>query len=538
MQTAIVNAKIYIEPGHFESALLVQDGAIAAVGSDAEIRRLAHRDARVLDARGNLVLPGMNDSHQHLFNIGQRLSTLDLSGARSIGDVIEMGRRFIAEHPEAQQGVYAAGWNQDYFTDEKRLLQRSDLDQISQSIPLYFVRICGHIAAANTAALRKAGITGQTPQPEGGRFGLAPDGQPDGIFNEHALDMIADVIPPVTEQTWKAWVRRAMQYAVSVGLTSVQSNDAQQGDGMLAVRVMQQLHDEGSMPLRYRHQISFSSQREFSDFLRSGVREKTQGDRLAFGPLKLFKDGSLGARTALLRSDYRDDPGNRGVEALSQEEALALCETAQRSGMQVVTHVIGDGAVEQMLEIYEKVLAGGKNTLRHGLVHCQITDAQQLRRIGGMGILTLVQPVFIHYDSHIAESRVGRELTSTSYAFRTLLELGSPVSFGTDAPVEDCNPFPCLAAAVTRTDPQGFPEGGFVPGQNLSVEQAVDCYTAGSAYAEGKENTKGRLKPGYMADLIVLDRDIFTLPSRDIGDARVLLTMTGGQIVFERESLG
>ena len=534
MQTAVVNAKVYMEAGRFASALLIEDGVIQKTGETDEILNAADCTAQVIDAGGRLVLPGMNDSHQHLFNLGRRLSTLNLSGARSIDDVIAMGRQFIAEHPEARGGLRAAGWNQDYFTDEKRLLNRFDLDRISAEIPLFFTRICGHIGAANSAALQKAGITAQTPQPEGGRFGTLPDGTPDGIFNEHALDMMDDVIPPETEEQCLRQVLKALGYAVSVGLTSVQSNDAGQGDGGLAFRMMRRLRDEGRLPLRYRHQVSFTSPEAFSEYLGNEYAPELNDDRLSVGPLKLFKDGSLGARTALLRSDYCDDPGNRGVEALTDGEMDALCALAQRHGVQVITHVIGDGAVQKTLDTYEKVLDGRPNDLRHGLVHCQITDRAQLERIGRLGILTLAQPIFLHYDSHIVESRVGHDLAQTSYAFKTLAELGSPVSFGTDSPVEDCNPFPCIAAAVTRQDPDGFPEGGYVPAERMSVAQAVDCYTAGSAYAEFCERKKGRLQPGFWADLIIVDRDIFEIDPRQIGQTQVLLTMTGGEVVYRR----
>lgn len=534
MQTAVVNAKAYVRDGQFESALLIENGVIVAVGSDETIRERAEKNARVIDAGGRLVLPGMNDSHQHLFCIGQNLATLDLRGARSIDEIVERGRRFIAENPGMRGGISASGWNQDYFTGEKRVLNRFDLDRISTEIPLYFTRVCCHIAAANTLALKKAGITGDTPQPEGGQFGLSPDGTPDGVLHERALEMVERIIPSVDEETWLSWAQKAAQYAASVGLTSVQSNDVGQGqiDSALAFRVVNRLHELGRLPVRYRHQLAFYSSEDFRTYLESGHRPAGSGDRVAVGPLKLFKDGSLGARTALMRQDYCDDPGNRGLETMSDAEMDEMCALAQKHGMQVVTHVIGDGAIEKTLNTYEKALAGRPNTLRHGLVHCQITDRVQLERMARMGILTLAQPIFLHYDSHIVESRVGRELAQTSYAFRTLSELGSPVSFGSDSPVEDCNPFPGIAAAVNRTDPDGFPQGGYVPGERMTVAQAVDCYTAGSAYAEFCEDKKGRLLPGYWADLIVVDRDIFTVAPQEIGATRVLLTMTGGDIVY------
>ncbi len=533
MQTVILNAKIYIEKGRFVPAMLINGNRIALVGTEDEVRAAAAPGAGVIDAEGKLILPGMNDSHQHLFNVGQRLTTLDLGPARSIADVIDMGRRFLAEHPEQRAGLYAAGWNQDNFSDVQRPLNRHDLDCISREIPLYFERICGHIAAANTCALALAGIAPGSPQPEGGCYDVGPDGLPDGVLREHATDLVSAVMPKPTEAVWRDRVLRALDYAVSVGLTSVQSNDASQGNIDMPFSILRELRQEGRLPLRYRHQVSFHSADAFAAYIKDHYRPTVNDDRLAVGPLKLFKDGSLGARTALLRNDYCDDAGNRGVEALSDKETDALCALAQKNGVQVVTHVIGDGAVEKMLCSYEKILAGRPNTLRHGLVHCQITDAQQLERIGKMGILTLVQPIFLHYDSRIVHSRVGAQLAGTSYAFRTLMQQGSSLSFGTDAPVEDCNPFPCIAAAVNRTDEKGLPAGGFNPGERMTVAQAVDSYTCGSAYAEFCERDKGRLKPGYLADLIMVDRDIFAIDPLEIGAARVLLTMVGGEVVYQ-----
>jgi len=244
----------------------------------------------------------------------------------------------------------------------------------------------------------------------------------------------------------------------------------------------------------------------------------------------------LGARTAYLSREYEDAPGTKGVEALSDQLLQAFCDLASGYGIQVLVHAIGDGAAESVINAFEKTMKDGQNPLRHGIVHCQITNEEQLKRIAKLDISVFYQPIFLDYDIQIAEARVGRELAGTSYAFNTLNKLGASISFGTDSPVEDCNPFPNIYCAVTRQRMDGTPEGGFFPGERMSVEDAIDAYTIGSAYNEFKEGFKGRLKPGYAADLIVLGRDIFTTAENEIKDIKVEKTMVGGEFVYEKDA--
>jgi len=236
-----------------------------------------------------------------------------------------------------------------------------------------------------------------------------------------------------------------------------------------------------------------------------------------------------------VRKEYADDPGNPGMEVLDRSRISELCGIAARHGMQVVTHAIGDAAIDEMIGQYEAMIGPGGNLLRHGIIHYQITDSIMHARMARLGILALVQPVFLDYDMHIAENRVGKELASTSYAFGTLARLGVPVSYGTDSPVEDCNPLPCLCCAVTRRDLSRFPAGGFYPQERVDVATAIDSYTQGSAFAEFKENVKGRLQPGQYADLILLERDIFTAAPEEISGIKVEMTMMNGKIVYERD---
>lgn len=236
----------------------------------------------------------------------------------------------------------------------------------------------------------------------------------------------------------------------------------------------------------------------------------------------------------MVRKEYEDDPGNFGVETTTNEEMDVLCKMAANAGLQVVTHVIGDAAIEAVVENYEKVSPAG-NPLRHSLVHCQITDKPLLERIAEDNILIQYQPVFLDYDMHAVVSRCGRELSSTSYAFKTARDLGIHVSYGTDSPVEDLNPFPNIYHAVTRKDKDGWPMFGFYPQEKVTVEEAIDDYTIGSAYCEFKEKLKGRIKPGYLADMVVLDKDIFTCDPDEIYDMEPVMTFIGGELVYQKK---
>lgn len=536
---ALINGKIYVERDVFAQALLAEGGIITAVGTDREILALAG-DAPVYDCGGRTVLPGLNDSHQHLLQVGESLANVDLSDCVSIDDMVQRCRDFVAQHPETEKtGLHAMGWNQDLFTDSQRIPTRHDMDRISTRFPVVLERVCGHILTTNTCAIERLGLTAKSPQYEGGVFEIGEDGMPNGIFAENACQYARDLVPGFTLAQHEALMLQAMEYAVAHGLTSVQSNDAGTSttEDARFFTMMRQLYAQNRAPLRYRHQVCCVKPDDLRAFLASGERENAaySGDSwLTMGPLKLFKDGSLGARTATMREAYRDDPGNFGVECTSDDQMDLFCRIAADAGMQIITHVIGDDAISRTLDSYEKVLVKGKNPLRHGLVHCQITDRPLLQRIADMDVAAFYQPIFLDYDMHIVESRCGAALASTSYAFRTLPALGAHVSYGTDAPVEDCNPFPNLCCAVTRTDKNGQPVGGFVPTEKVDVFQAVDAYTAGSAWCEFMEDVKGRLKKGYLADLTVLDTDIFTCPPQQIRGILPVMTMVDGKIVYQK----
>ena len=536
---ALKNGKIYVERGVFAQAVLMENGRVTAVGSNEDIAALAG-DARVIDCGGRTVIPGLNDSHLHLIQIGTRLSRAEIAGSSSIDDMVQRVKDFMAAHPQAcARGLAATGWNQDLFRDEKRMPNRYDLDRISTDIPIVLRRVCGHVATANSRALELLGMSQKPGRVEGGTIEVDENGVPNGIFTEAAAGLPDSVLPQADLKDARRDFLTGAQYALSHGITSVQSNDA--GNSSYprdaVIDMISTLYQENGCPLRYRFQISFDSPEDLQQFIDAGGYARSLGadpDMLAFGPVKLFKDGSLGGRTGTMRQGYLDDPGNFGVETTTDGDMDAFCRIADQNGLQVVTHVIGDKAIGDVTGNYERVLRDGQNPLRHALVHCQITDRPMLERIVRDHIPVMYQPIFLDYDMHAVISRCGEALSSTSYAFKTVEELGGWVSYGTDSPVEDCNPFPNIYSAVTRKDKNGWPEGGFFPEECVDVARAVDAYTLGSAYNEFRERDKGRIKPGFLADMVVLDTDIFTCDPMEIRNILPVMTIVGGRIAWEK----
>ncbi|MCI6738427.1 MAG: amidohydrolase, partial [Intestinibacter sp.] len=523
----------------FVEAVLIEDRKIKAIGTNDEILATSDIDEKI-DCQGKTVIPGINDSHMHIFSFAETMYQAQISGCKSIDEMIEICKKYIAENPDrVKNGLYAQGWNQDLFEDSDRMPNRFDLDKISTEIPIVLDRVCGHILATNTKAIEVLGLDGNSPQYNGGTFEIGEDGYPNGVFTENACNFAKDIIPrPDIEERRKMFIE-ASEYAAEHGVTTVQSNDLGTivFDYPVYFKLFKDIYDSGEGIVRYRHQISFNTVDQFKEYINGELANgKYDEDSLIqLGPLKLFKDGSLGARTALLREDYNDDPGNRGLTWMNEEEMDEFCKVASEAGIQVATHVIGDAAIEQTIDSYEKTFGEEGNKLRHALIHCQITDKALLERIAKLGIVVSYQPIFLDYDMHVVENRCGKELSSTSYAFKTLGDLGGKIAYGTDCPVEDCNPFPNIYSAVTRKDSTGFPEGGFYPEECVDVYTAIDAYTEGSAYMEFMEGKKGRIKPGQLADIVVLDKDIFTCDPMEIRDILPVMTMIDGKVVYRKE---
>lgn len=525
-ETLYHNGRIYCGDGRTCTALWVRNGRVFRTGGE-ELLKTAD-GVPAVDLAGGWVFPGFNDSHLHLLDVGRGLGAIDLFGAISPADIARRCAEFIRRRNiPAGRAIYGNGWNQDKFTGAPVLPTRADLDALVPDHPLLLDRVCGHIMVCNTAALQAAGITAQTPVPEGGGIDLGPDGQPNGLLRDNAVALVRKILPPESVEDIKAEFVAACARAVSRGLTTVQTCDIRSRDWPLVVQALRELDDAGLLPLRLVLQCALDTPEDVRAFLDAGIKD---GRMWKLGPLKLFLDGSLGARTAWLRRDYADEPGQRGLCCLDPDTALTMARLADAAGKQVVAHAIGDAAVDEMLNIIEALAPDGRNPRRHGIVHCQITTRDQWGRFAALHAGALVQPVFLDYDHTIVTARCGAALAATSYAFGTAVRLGVPVSYGTDAPVEDLDPLRNYYCAVTRRPLAGGEP--WQPGECVTRAQALACYTQGSSWNEFAETEKGLLLPGYLADFVVLDGDLLTLPEEQLLQLRVLATVVGGRVVY------
>lgn len=529
---AYINGHVYVEKNVFCKAFLVEGNQIVATGTTSEI--LSRNPRTILDLKGKTVLPGFNDSHLHFLMTAEYLEMLPISDVTSMHELIERGRIYIREkNLTSLDFIYTEGWNQNTFTDEKRFPEKTDLDLISKEIPIVMGRVDRHVFSCNSAALAFFGVTRDTPSPEGGEIRKDADGEPTGVFTERAIDLIKAKMPKKKREEQKKLLEKTMKLANKQGITSMHTCDCKDNEIEETWSLYKELERQHALTIRFYHQMWFNDGKYLPSYFASGFKT---GQGTAFnrvGPVKLFADGALGGRTAALRQDYHDDSGNKGVLTKPQETLNHEVQLAVENDSQVIIHAIGDQGITAVLDAYDAV-AMPENRLRLGINHVQITDYELLTRIQKKGYLTYVQPIFLEDDIPIVVNRVGQKLASTSYAFGTMARMGIHQSFSTDAPIAPFQPFHNLYCAVTRKRLDGSPLGGFLPSEALDLSDAIDAYTLEGAYASFEEHTKGRLKKGYVADFIVLDRPIFSLSPEAMKDTTVVMTVVDGTVVYQK----
>lgn len=539
MDTIFYNGNIYtLEKGMEKAeAAAVKGGIIERVGDNEAVLALRTEDTQLVDLKGRTALPAFTDSHMHLLSYGYSLEKVDLASARCMGDLVTLGREFLKKHPHLAW-LQGRGWNTDGWEDT-RFPNRRDLDRITTDIPMFYTRTCGHIICVNSKALEVMGVDRGTPQIPGGRFDLDEDGEPLGIFREAARDLVYDALPELNVEDIKRMLSNGMRDLLRFGITAVQTDDfealpAGQYDKVLDA--YSQLESEGRLSVRVFEQCLLASQELLERFISEGHRTGEGSAMFRIGPLKLMADGSLGGRTAYLDRPYADDPSTCGIPVFTQEALDMLISTAHKNGIMSAVHCIGSGAAKMVMRSFEKAqLAHPRADMRHAIVHCQISDRKILEDFRDLNILGHIQPAFIDSDMLIAEARVGKELASTSYNWRTLLDMGVHLAGGSDSPVIDFNVMHGVYCAVTGQRLCGGPEGGWMPDQRLSVREAVELYTKGGAYASYDEGVRGSIRNGKYADIAVLDRDIFKVPEEEIKDIKVLMTVLNGKTVFEAD---
>lgn len=535
MKDIYYNGTIHIKKCMDVEAMGVENGRVAVIGSQSEVELWARgAKAAFHDLEGSFVVPGFNDSHMHLLEYGCALSRVSLSSSTSLSEMLQRLRQY-KEKQDIKKGdwIVGRGWNQDYFQDEKRFPNRKDLDQVSTEHPILIYRACGHIACANSMALRLAKITRDTAWPDGGSFDLDETGEPNGVFREYGIDLISSAVPKPGLKELKSFLLHGIKGLNAYGITSVQTDDFAVFPGLpweMVLKAYKELEAEGLLTIKVREQCLLSGQADLKDFLKEGWKTGKGSRLFSIGPLKIIADGSLGARTALLSHPYADDeenPENRGVAIYNQKELEDFILYGAEHGMQVAVHAIGDGAMDMVIKALEKAMAGEReNRLRHGIVHCQITTKELLEKFKELKLHSYIQSIFLDYDSGIVESRLGKERAAETYQFGTLLDMGLSVSNGSDAPVERPCVLDGIQCAVTRSSLDG--SRTFLPDQALTVEEALETYTWMGARASFEEEEKGALLPGMAADFTVLSRDIRSCDPMEIGKTSVLATFVDG----------
>jgi len=511
-------------------ALAIYKNQIVAVGTNKEIRALAGNTTRVIDARERLVLPGFNDAHTHFLTGGFQLSSVDLRDANSPQEFAERIRTFASKLPKGRW-ITGGDWDHERWP-ETRLPTRNLIDGFTPDVPVFVNRLDGHMALANTLALKLAGINKSTTDPAGGIIVRDPKtGEPTGVLKDAAQSLMWKVITPSSFDEKLAAARAATEYAAKLGVTSVQDVSAGTDVG-----VYQTLLDRGELKTRI---YAVAPLPKWERLANTGIKAHFGTAMLRVGGLKGFADGSLGSTTALFYEPYKDEPATSGIagdEMYPEGAMLNRVLGADRAGLQILIHAIGDKANDQILSIYEQVeRENGPRDRRFRIEHAQHLRVADISRFKKDQVIASMQPYHAIDDGRWAEKRIGPERAKTTYAFRSLLDSGARLAFGTDWTVAPLDPMLTIYAAVTRRTLDGKNPNGWVPEQRISVEEAVQAYTVGSAYAEFQEAVKGSLTPGKLADIVIIDSDIFTIKPEEIERAKVVMTLLDGRVVYERE---
>ena len=527
----IVNAVIHTmdQSQPTAQAVAVYGNRIMAVGSTKDIRKLADSNTRVVDAKKQLVLPGFNDAHTHFMSGGFQLSSVDLRSANSPTEFAERIRVFAEKLPKGRW-ITGGDWDHERWPDAK-LPTKELIDSFTADTPVFVNRLDGHMALANSLALKLAGVTRQTLDPPGGVIVRDPKtGEPTGILKDAAQSFVWNIKPPSTFEEKLAAARAATNHAASLGVTSIQDVSAGTDVG-----VYQTLLDRGELKTRI---YAIAPLPAWERLARTGVRAHFGSEMLRVGGLKGFADGSLGSTTALFYEPYRDDPTTSGIagdEMYPEGAMLDRVRKADKAGLQTMIHAIGDRANDLILSIFEQVeRENGDRDRRFRIEHAQHLRSQDIPRFARDKVIASMQPYHAIDDGRWAEKRIGKERAKTTYAFRSLLDAGATLAFGTDWTVAPLDPLLTVYAAVTRRTLDGKNSKGWVPEQKISVEEAVHAYTVGSAYAEFQDKVKGTISVGMLADMVILSRDIFKIDPKEIEQVKVTMTLVDGRVVYER----
>jgi predicted amidohydrolase YtcJ len=524
------NAKVWtVDKDHpTAQAVAVLGDRIVAVGSNADVEAWHGARTRTIDASGKLLLPGFNDSHVHFVDGGLSLDSVQLNDATS---ATEFARRIGEQARKTPKGewVTSGDWDETKWTPPA-MPTKELIDPLTPNTPVFLSRYDGHMALANSVTLRLAGITAKTPDPPGGVIVRDAEGNPTGALKDAAMDYVYKIAPPLSHDRRLRAIKRALAHAASLGVTSVQHMNPEYAD----VAVYAELLERGELTARIYAAPLITG---VDDQVKIGVRHAFGGPFLRIGALKAYADGSLGSSTAYFFEPFSNQPNNHGLLSDEMHPVSLMRDRmlkADASGLQLCTHAIGDRGISTILDLYSEIVkAHGESDRRFRIEHAQHMAAKDFDRFAQLHVIASMQPYHAIDDGRWAEERIGHDRSSRTYAFRTFLNHGVRLAFGTDWNVAPLNPMLGLYAAVTRATLDGKNPDGWFPEQKLSIAEAVEAYTMGSAYAEFQEKDKGSITPGKLADMVLLSDDVFAIDPVKIREVKILTTWVGGQIVWD-----
>jgi predicted amidohydrolase YtcJ len=542
MRTAFINGKIYTvnEKHPYAEAVLVEGNKIKLVGTTKDARKLIDASTNVIDLEGKLMIPGFNDSHLHFTSGGHYLLGINLRPALSKEEFVELIQSYILKRSlPVSTWITGGRWDHELWT-EKILPTKEVIDSVTFNTPVFVSRIDGHVGLANSKALELAGITKNTPDPDGGLIERDEDGNPTGILKDNAMDIVFKIIPPPSPEENIEAALRALEEARKLGITSVQ--DLTQPDEFEAYKKI--LKDGNSAPGEISAKAGLTCRiysiwaiDKYDDIVRAGVTVGNEEGLLKRGGLKGYADGSLGASTAWFFEPYFQDPSNHGIaiDIVTNGNLEKWATEVDRNRLQICTHAIGDRANAFMLDLYEKIKSiNSPWERRFRIEHAQHIRKEDIKRFANIGVIASVQPYHCIDDGVWAEKRIGPERIKTTHPYRSLLKSGAVVAFGTDWPVAPLNPLYGIYAAVTRQTVDGKNPNGWIPEEKISVEDAIKCYTLNAAYASYEEKIKGSIEVGKLADFVVLSEDILSIDPVKIKDVVVEMTVFDGEIVYTK----
>lgn len=509
--------------------VLIKNGEILEVNVEKDISE----DCEMVNLKNKTMVPGLSDSHLHTLMYGQELNRLDLTDVKSVEEMINKARNYINNREVGSDDwIFGYGWNQDRFHEE-RIPTSKDLDKISTNYPIVFSRECRHLLVVNSVVLDKIDLKDKTIV-NNDKIICNKSNKPKGIFCENAQKIVLDEAPKLKIEDIKNYIIKAGKEFRNKGLTFVQSddlNDANIPNGKI-IQAYKELADNKKLPVRFNLQLRLNTPKEFREFL-SEHKFDFYNEFLTLGPLKIWADGSLGARTAALRESYFDSEDNFGELLIEKDHMKEMAEIAYENDIQIACHAIGDRAINQFIEVIEEMnLKYKSKNLRHRIIHVQLADYGLLKRMASAGINVDIQPAFTASDWKTVQKLIGSNREKQSYLWKDMIDLNINTTGSSDCPIETPDPLWGIYCAVTRKDSELEPKYGWLPNQKITLQDAIEMYTINSAYNAFEELKRGKIKVGYQADFTIIEDDLFYIEAESLKDVQVKGVVIDGEIYW------